>query len=201
MYLVGFLGLLIPETRAIFIKLTPFNLWVSLILLLIFHENWSLKAGFTFFSIFLIGYFIEVLGVKTGYIFGNYKYGNTLGTQFFDVPIAIGANWLILTYSVSYFTLNIFNKYTRSKMFIGIIASFIMVLLDYFIEPTAVKFDFWNWNNNNIPFQNYLAWFLVGFALNYFTLHQNILQKNKIASLLLLLQLLFFVCHNFFITT
>lgn len=200
MYLVGFLGLQMPETRDVFIMLTPFNLWVSLILLLGFHKNWTWKATFIFSFVFLFGYFIEVLGVKTGQIFGIYKYGNTLGFKIFDVPLSIGANWLILTYSISYFTLNVFKKIIKSRIIIALIASFSMVILDFLIEPVAIKFDFWDWYNNSIPLQNYIAWFLVGFTLNYFTLRQNILQKNKIASLLLLLQLLFFVGHNFFIT-
>tara|TARA_B110000971_G_scaffold89247_1_gene91740 strand:+ start:111 stop:335 length:225 start_codon:yes stop_codon:yes gene_type:complete len=36
-----------------------------------------------------------------------------------------------------------------------------MVLLDLLIEQFALELDFWSWENNIIPFSNYLDWFLI----------------------------------------
>jgi putative membrane protein len=40
-----------------------------------------------------------MLGVHTGILFGNYKYGNALGLKLNDVPILIGINWFIVVYA------------------------------------------------------------------------------------------------------
>ena len=43
----------------------------------------------------LIGFIFEIIGVKTGLIFGHYKYCNGLGTKVFDVPLIISLNWAL----------------------------------------------------------------------------------------------------------
>ena len=37
--------------------------------------------------IVLIGFVIEVIGVKTGYVFGSYSYGDSLGFKILEVPV------------------------------------------------------------------------------------------------------------------
>jgi uncharacterized membrane protein len=198
MYLAGFIGLFLEITRPIFLQLTSFNLWVSLVLLLFFHENWNKNHIYYFVFIFLFGFFIEVLGVKTGFIFGEYNYGNTLGNKIFQVPISIGANWLLLTYVFTHFSKTELASFTKNRLAIAFIASLLMTLLDYLIEPIAIKFDFWHWKNGFIPIQNYVAWFFVSFSINYFILSNNLVGKNNIAKLMLILQLVFFLVHNLF---
>jgi uncharacterized membrane protein len=196
MYLAGLIGLQVPFSRPIFLQLTAFNLWVSIVLLLFFNESWSNKHIYLFIIIFFIGYFIEVLGVHTGMIFGQYSYGSTLGYKVFNVPIAIGANWLLLSYLFCYFSRNVVLKFTNNSWLIAIFSSLLMVLLDFVIEPIAINFDFWNWQNGSIPIQNYLAWFFVSLLINMIYLQSKLTLKNKIASLMLILQVLFFICHH-----
>jgi uncharacterized membrane protein len=195
MYIAGFIGLQNEITKPIFLKLTSFNLWVSAFLLLLFHENLSEKAALSFGFVFILGYLVEVLGVKTGVVFGQYAYGNSLGTKILDVPIAIGANWLVLCYCFTYFFKKLF---FQNIYLIALLSSICMVLLDYLIEPVAIKLDFWQWANNQIPYQNYLGWFLLAFLLNLYLLKQKVFFKNNIAQLLLGLQILFFALHNLF---
>lgn len=196
MYLAGIIGLQNKITRPLFLQLTAFNLWVSVSLLLFFHQKFTKKVSFILCSIFILGYFVEVLGVKTGQIFGSYSYGSSLGFKIFDVPVSIGANWLLLCYCFSYF----FSKYfSLNYITNACLSSICMVLLDYLIEPVAIKFDFWSWQNNIIPIQNYLAWLAISYIFNLVLLKLNIFFKNNIAPLLLLLQILFFTIHNIFI--
>ncbi len=76
-YLVGLIGLSIPLTQSIFIRLTPITLLLTFLLLVIYHRSENLKRDLIIFIIiFLSGFLIEVIGVKTGDIFGNYRYGN-----------------------------------------------------------------------------------------------------------------------------
>jgi putative membrane protein len=98
MYIAGIIGLNANATAELFKFLTPFNLVASLGILLYFHNDWN--RNFIVFAVitFLTGYFIEVVGVKTGLIFGHYKYDRTLGFEILEVPPVIGVNWLLLVY-------------------------------------------------------------------------------------------------------
>lgn len=198
MYLAGFLGLQINETRELFKYLTSINLWVSLFLLLVYHNQWNKKAILVFAIIGLVSFFIEVLGVATGKIFGEYSYGQTLGYKLFNTPISIGANWLILSYCTCYFCNKILFKNKNYAIFIALFSSVIMVAIDYLIEPVAIKFDFWAWQNVDVPLQNYLGWFLVSIPLNLFLIKSKVLVENKLALLMLTLQVCFFIAHNLF---
>ena len=85
-YLVGIIGMSIPSIRPFFQALTPFHLLLSLGILLLFHADWN--KSFMVFSImaFVIGFGSEVMGVHTGFPFGNYEYGDVLGIKVFEVP-------------------------------------------------------------------------------------------------------------------
>ena len=203
MYLAGTVGLLIPYTQPYFKLASPLNLWVSLILLISFHEDFNKKFVFTAVFIFLTGFFVEVIGVHTGEIFGKYHYGQTLGTQLFDVPLVIGANWLLLVYCSSTSIKTVFSNIKNTSFFNSIfiqsiIASMLLVILDYLIEPVAISLDFWHWQSNKIPIQNYQAWFLLSFVLIYVFLNAKFSKANPLALLILFLQFLFFISISIF---
>ena len=203
MYIAGTIGLLIPYTQPYFKLASPLNLWVSLILLLCFHEDFNKTFILTAIVIFLTGFFVEVVGVHTGLIFGKYWYGKTLGTQLFEVPLVIGANWLLLVYCSSTSVKILFSNLKYKSFFTSIfiqstIASVLMVGLDYLIEPVAISLDFWHWQSDKIPTQNYQAWFLISFILIYFFLNAKFSKVNSLALLLLFLQLLFFISISIF---
>lgn len=202
MYLAGTIGLITPYTQPYFKLLSPLNLWVSLILLLFFHQDFNRKFIIISVFIFFAGFLVEVAGVHTGLIFGKYWYGKTLGTQVSNVPLVIGANWLLLIYCSSIVTQNIVTSFKNrfplnsilcSTLFKAFLSASLMVLLDYFIEPVAVHLDFWHWQDKQIPLQNFQAWFLIAFVFSFLFAKYIILKKNTLASLLLLLQFLFFI--------
>ncbi len=207
MYIVGTLGLIFPSTQPYFKLASAFNLWVSLILLLLFHQEYNRAFIITAVSIFLTGFFIEVIGVHTGIIFGKYGYGQTLGTKVLGVPLVIGANWLLLIYCSTEVTQKIFEKLRKyllvNMLFDNIFlkaffASFLMVLLDFLIEPVAMHLDFWHWQNEQIPVQNYQAWFLISFILSFIFLKGKFIKSNLLAIILFLLQFTFFISINIF---
>jgi putative membrane protein len=70
------------------------------------------------------------------------------------------------------------------------------VLLDSLIEPIAMKFDYWQWADNTIPAQNYIAWWGLSFIflLIFSKLHFN--KQNFVAAILLQVQFLFFILLN-----
>ncbi len=202
MYVAGTIGLLLPSTQPYFKLASPFNLWVSLILLLLFHQDFNKPFIILTIITFLTGFFVEVAGVHTGVIFGKYWYGQTLGTKLFEVPLVIGANWLLLIYCSSVVILNIFetlkkylpkNSLLENTFLKAFFASILMVCLDFLIEPVAIHLDFWHWQFEQIPTQNFLAWFLIAFLLSYSFLKGNFIKSNLLAPLLLFLQFFFFI--------
>lgn len=187
-YAVGIAGLSMGHLAMS--ALTPVTLLLSFVLMLANHPINKLKNElFILGLIFLWGFFIEVVGVATGKIFGQYYYGNNLGIKLFSVPLVIGINWSLLVYSTAQVA-----RVLLSSVFPAACAgSILMVALDFLIEPIAIKLDFWHWNNNTVPLQNYAAWFLVAFAAHYF--YQKTSPKtavNKTALVVLILQFLFF---------
>jgi putative membrane protein len=207
MYLVGTLGLILPSTQPYLKLASPFNLWVSVILLLLFHPQMNKSFILISMGIFLAGFFIEVIGVQSGLIFGKYWYGKTLGTKLMDVPVVIGANWLLLIYCSNIVTLAFFESFKKNKLkkslldytvSKAIFASFLMVCLDYLIEPVAIHLDFWHWQFEKIPSQNFQAWFIIAFLLSCLFLRGNFKKSNPLATLLFALQFLFFFSINIF---
>ena len=207
MYIVGTIGLILPSTQPYFKLASSFNLWVSLILLLLFHQEYSKSFLITAIGIFSVGFFIEVVGVHTGIIFGKYWYGETLGTKVLGVPLVIGANWLLLIYcsaTITQFFFEILKKYLPKSSSLdsiilkSVFASFLMVCLDFLIEPVAIHLDFWHWQNEQIPTQNFQAWFLLAFVLSYIFFEEKSVKLNPMAVLLFFLQFAFFISINIY---
>lgn len=200
MYFAGLLGLWFEPTRELFELATPFNLVTSIVLLLLAQRKYS-PSFWIFVSItFLVGFFIEVIGVKTEAIFGTYTYGKTLGFKVLEVPLLIGINWIMITFIVNYFVSTYFNFFLfTSKItlfFKSVFSAVLMVMIDYLIEPVAIKHDFWSWAGGVIPLQNYIGWFLVALPLCMLFQYSRFEKINKFAYYLLLAQLLFFGGYN-----
>lgn len=194
-YLAGIVGLQLPFSLPYFQALTPFNLLLSAGILFAFHTDW--KSSFLLFCLltFTFGFLIEVAGVASGQIFGQYVYGPTLGFQLWDVPLLIGLNWLMLIYSTGVICAGLrLPLWTKAAL-----ASCLMVLLDLLIEPVAIEYNFWTWESPDVPFQNYLAWFAISFCLHLLFFLLPFRKENPAAKILYLLQLVFFFILFLFI--
>ncbi len=192
-YSVGILGIGVFKNEEI-LSLTPMNLLISLAVIISFHSGSWGKLGIIISTCFLSGLLIEILGVQTGLVFGEYQYGPILGPKVFNTPVMIGVNWAMLIYAVGS-TVNLF--FPSWKIWIkSIYGAVSMVLLDYFIEPVAIALDFWNWSGLEVPIQNYVAWGIISFVLFllFFTSFKT--ESNKVAYALFILQCLFFGALN-----
>ncbi|MBI1184122.1 carotenoid biosynthesis protein [bacterium] len=159
---VGFVGILWPEFHQLTLSLTPVNLLFLSGVLLYFHKGYHKAEVVWMLLVTLMGFLAEVAGVATGKIFGQYHYGATLGPKLWQVPLAMGINWFLMCYTsvrlVRRLNVNIWIKTA--------LASGLMVLIDLIMEPVAMAFDFWQWQQNHIPIQNYVAWFVIAYGLN-----------------------------------
>lgn len=191
-YAVGIAGFTIPFTRQLFSELIGFSILMSAALMIYFHRPWSGRFFIASLGVILAGFFVEVAGVSTGQVFGEYQYGNNLGPRLFDTPLLIGLNWWMLIYIVSQLT----RRTTLDSFSQLIIGAAIMTGYDVFLEPVAIATGMWNWSGHGVPIQNYLAWFVISFLFLGVFRWIKPGYNNPVAVRLLTVQLLFFVLLN-----
>ena len=188
-YAVGVAGMIVPASSALFRQLIPWALLFSFLVLGAFHQGRVFaKQLMVFVFIYLAGFGVEAVGVNTGLIFGQYVYGNGLGPKLLGTPLIIGLNWLYMVYS----TAAIMNKYKIAHWLRIPIAAALMLLYDLVLEQVAPALDMWHWANGQIPLQNYWAWFLMSLFLHSIIALLKIKIKNRMASLILACQFVFF---------
>lgn len=187
-YAVGITTVILGHAVSL-MKLTPYNLIFATAVLLYNAEGMGRKYIAWFAVVAVSGYLVELLGIKTGLIFGEYSYGRGLGLKLFDVPLIIGINWAILVFA----TAALIQQYSIPKWLKAAISATLMVAYDVLLEPVAIHFDFWQWAGGSIPLQNYAAWWVIGFLmlLGAFYFVKNL--KNRLAIYVIAIQLLFFV--------
>jgi len=174
---------------------TPYTLLFTCFVFLYSQPTENKKIIYAFFIIAILGFFIEVLGVKTGLIFGAYNYGNGLGFKLFNVPLIISLNWALLI-SASIITIGRFS--TNKQLVLGC-SALLITGIDFIIEQVAFKLDFWKFEEGLPGLHNYFGWTIVGYVLPYF-FYSDLVKGNKtIALAILLLQILFFTTNYIFL--
>lgn len=187
---VGVVGMLLPATNSYFLQLTPLALLLSFTVLALSDESKQRAKLIAYLLfIYITSYAIEVAGVHTGLLFGEYAYGDNLGVKFWGTPLIIGANWFFLVYT----TAAIFEKTNMSEALKILLASLSMLLYDVVMEQVAPKLDMWSWKQVEVPFQNYFTWFVIAVAFHIGLKLLKIKIKNGLALAVLLCQFIFFV--------
>ncbi|MCX7987698.1 MAG: carotenoid biosynthesis protein [Bacteroidales bacterium] len=187
-YLIGLIGFYLPFTKNIFQLLIPFALLMNTLLIAFFHEKWDTAQIIGCLSVIILGYFVEVIGVKTGAIFGHYVYGNSLGIKIFDTPLIIGLNWLFLTYC-SYI---LSAQLTRNTVLQTLLSPTLMLGYDIILEQVAPCVGMWQWLDNRVPLQNYLAWWIIGYLFTLLISTSKVKKTNPIATISFIGQVAFF---------
>ncbi len=195
-YLAGIAGFMIQPLRPLFQMLTPWGMVGAAVLLMYFHEPKNLKSWLTFAGIALVGFFAELIGVNTQVLFGNYTYGEALGFKLWNTPLTIGLNWLAMVYCISSLA-----KSVRDRWYFPLIGAAAMVAFDWLMEPVAIATGMWDWPDGSIPLKNYMDWFLVSGFLFLMIRILKIETNNRIAGILLLMQIVFFLALNILIRT
>ncbi|OLY91180.1 putative membrane protein [Cnuella takakiae] len=187
-YVFGFRGMCNPAERDWFVSKTPLNLVLTTGLFLWANKDYRPRFLVVCALIWVLCFFVEVAGVTTRVIFGNYDYGRSLGVQWLQVPLLIGANWLVLVLStagmVQHLRMPVWARWA--------LAAALMVALDWVIEPIAMQLDFWQWENGIVPLQNYIAWYVVAFAMQALLHLAKPRLETTLCIFIYLIQLLFF---------
>jgi putative membrane protein len=184
--------------RQFFVGFTALNLFLMFLLLLWNEAELNSKLLKAFLFAFFVGILTEMIGVNTGMLFGSYHYGSVFGEKIKGVPILIGLNWFCIVYASHQIALSLSIKFN----WIGtsLATSIIATIFDWIMEPVALKLGFWQWQDNEIPLFNYMSWFGVSFLVALFFSWLGIKKTNRFALYLLLIQVVFFVFLNLFLS-
>lgn len=188
LYIVGAVGMLMPSTRTSFVQLSALNLAISFAGLIASRKT-DRTTFIVFLSIaFVIGITVELIGVHTSYLFGSYYYGNSLGWKWYGVPVIIGLNWGILTVTSA----AVIHRLQFNKHIEAILSAILMVVFDYILEPVAIKLDYWQWTEGEIPVFNFICWMGVSYLLQWIYQRMRLAEVNKVAESLFLMMFIFF---------
>jgi putative membrane protein len=187
---VGIIGHLYAPLQHLMLLLTPGTLLLTGLVVL-FYSYKSSNDKFLLWALitYIITFILEVIGVKTGLIFGEYLYGSTLGVKLFEVPLIIGFNWVLVILG----SISISRLFTSGILLSALISAFIAFVFDLILEPIAIKLDYWTWSEGIIPVQNYAAWFTIALisSLGFSLFKVNV--KSNISLHYLAVQFLFFI--------
>jgi bisanhydrobacterioruberin hydratase len=207
---IGLAGLLFFEND-FFIRATPFTLLLSFVLLVWTQKEKNNHFFLFLLSCFLIGFSAEVIGVNTGWLFGDYTYGGVLGVKLKGTPLLIGINWFLIVYCCG-ITINTLltllsqrlsadtEKPAPSVKALSVIVdgATLAVFFDWLMEPVATRLGYWSWAGE-IPIFNYLCWFIISLLLLAIFQFTKFNKRNKFAVNLLLIQCMFFLVLRTFL--
>jgi|694.fasta_scaffold06465_21 putative membrane protein len=186
-YLVGMVGMWLNPVY--FAGLSSYNLLLTTAILLLFAPLANPDCRRFVVLVAVVGFAVEIIGVKTGKVFGSYYYGSNLGPKMGMVPLIIALNWLILTLS----SLSVASSLKVSVGAKVLIGTAFMVGLDLLIEPLSSQLDYWHWLKNEIPFRNFAGWTVVSLFFHATAWQLKFEKFNPVALSLLILQYVFFL--------
>ena len=188
---VGLVGLY-SGSRDYFLELSPLNLLIS-ISCLVLSLGFSTRLAFDMLLVGIVGFSVEWIGVHTGWLFGDYSYGENLGWKWLEISLIISVNWIMLSFSAIACILHL--KIPDALK--ALLSALLMTVLDVLIEPVAIQSDFWSWNSGEIPFYNYVCWFLISFPVHYYLIKRKTPEQNKVTVGLFVVLVVFFGILNY----
>ncbi|MGC9311873.1 MAG: carotenoid biosynthesis protein [Sediminispirochaetaceae bacterium] len=195
-YLFGLIFHAIPATLPYMLLFTPLVLLVFGVLTL--YPAWLEKNRSLWIWVvatYAVTLALEIIGVKTGAVFGEYHYGPVLGLKFMEVPLVIGFNWVIVVLGSA----RLSERITRHPLGAAVIVGAICVVYDYALEPAAIGLDYWKWHSVEVPLQNYAAWFIIAAAATWAYRRFRIEMKSYLPAYYVAVQFIFFIGLQLFV--
>jgi bisanhydrobacterioruberin hydratase len=191
----GFIGML-GSAKPWFVSMTPLTLLLMFGLLIFAEQNKDRKYYQYLLLVFATGLLVEIIGVNTGLLFGEYAYGGVLGYKVLGVPLLMGVQWFATIICSAHVLKYVSKKLKQqlSPIVFSLLAALITTACDFVLEPIAIDFDYWTWEGGLIPIFNYVCWFLISFGLHL--MGALFFKKEEVSIfgvVLYFLQLLFFV--------
>jgi putative membrane protein len=118
----------------------------------------------------LTGFAAEALGVHTGFPFGHYRYGTTLGPTVGGVPLVVGLAWAMLAWPAALVARRLVSR-SVTRVVLG---GWALASWDLFLDPQLVSAGGWRWLDAtphlpgvpDVPLTNYAGWLLVATVIS-----------------------------------
>jgi putative membrane protein len=116
------------------------------------------------------GFAAEVIGVHTGYPFGDYAYGSALGPRLLGVPLVVALAWTMLAWPAALVARRMVTR-PLARVAVG---AWALASWDLFLDPQMVAAGAWRWTDvgphlpgvGDVPLTNYAGWLLVAVLLS-----------------------------------
>lgn len=142
---------------------------------------------------FVVSLAFESVGVLTGWVYGPYHYGNTLGVKVFGlVPVLIPIAWFMMVYTAYVVVELLGRRLVRRRgglwdLWMAVLAAMAMTAWDVVMDPIMVQHGHWIWEVQGayfgIPAHNYVGWMLTTFTIYIlFRLLQSSRSKDALSS-------------------
>lgn len=115
------------------------------------------RGAITVLTLCALAILIETIAIKTGYPYGEFSYGETMGYKLFGTtPFTVAFAWPPL----------VLGAYALARGRI-VLATLFLVMIDLAIDTGAVAMGYWAYTGGGIyfgvPLSNFLGWVLTGF--------------------------------------
>jgi carotene biosynthesis associated membrane protein len=115
------------------------------------------------------GLLTEAVGVHTGFPFGSYAYGGTLGPELLGVPAVVPLAWVMMVWPA----LVVGQTLGRHPASVVGLAALALATWDVFLDPQMIDAGHWRWADPDpglplvpgVPLTNYAGWVLVAAAM------------------------------------
>jgi len=124
------------------------------------------KATLALVGLTLYAYGIELVGVRTGWPYGEFVYGVDLGPMLFgEVPLGLPVFFFPLVLNAYLLVLLLFGERAESPWYRLPATLATVILVDLVLDPGAVAIGFWVYESQafyGVPWSNYIGWLLSG---------------------------------------
>ncbi|MGN6608039.1 MAG: carotenoid biosynthesis protein [Jatrophihabitans sp.] len=116
------------------------------------------------------GFAVELLGVHTGFPFGDYHYTDALGLRLGGVPLVVAAAWTMLAWPAALVARHLVHG-RAARVLVG---AWALASWDLFLDPQMVVDGRWRWSSvgahlpgiPDVPLSNFVGWLGVSLVLS-----------------------------------
>ena len=111
-------------------------------------------------------YWIELVGVVTGWPYGAFTYGVDLGPMVAGIPLALPVFFLPLVLDAYLLSILVLGSRAERRSARLVLAVLVMIAIDLVLDPAAVGLGFWTYFGGGayygVPASNFAGWLLSG---------------------------------------